>query len=169
MLDIVKKLFVTLLTPINATAFWTEVAAEHMLPSIDLSIEHLLLDCARIQDEVKRVHNAPLTVLPTHGRVTFTLSANLDDERLKRLQRELGAPPYHLDQIYPTMSESLRACLADALNQGIVVIERPEDHTMPPGQQVLWNTEKQTMRALVSCFNHVLRRLVLLSGWNEDT
>ena len=32
MLDIVKKLFVTLLTPINATAFWTEVAAEHMLP-----------------------------------------------------------------------------------------------------------------------------------------
>ena len=67
------------------------------------------------------------------------------------------------------MSDSLRACLADALNQGIVVIERPEDHTMPPGQQVLWNTEKQTMRALVSRFNHVLRRLVLLSGWNEDT
>jgi len=154
------------LKPAVATAFWTESGPKRLPATMNIAIDHILLETARRLDEFDRASLHAISTIPLDHQLAFNLEMNLDRPIFKALQGHFGAPPYRFtaDGIHSVAQDALDV-IRTALNEEALIIQRDEDRTIPPKDRQRWDPNQQTFQLLVSRFNHILRRLCLMSGW----
>ena len=153
--------------PITGVAFWAEQGAITPSQALDLPLEYLLLNTVRLDDEHIHQTNRLRKSIPIDTRLTFNLTSELNQPVFKALQTVFGAPPFRFTgSQLDALSVAHQKLLHDAIANGDLVIQRDEQRTAPPqSASPYWSPDQQSLQLLIARYNHVLRRLALLSGW----
>jgi hypothetical protein len=168
-LEQLKGLIKRLTQPAEAVLYWCTPGKLEPELSLNLSLDHLLLDTIREIDESSHGLTTFLTSLPDNARLVPNLDTSPSQDTLAVLRASLGVPPYAIRRL---KRENLKKLELETLYQafcaGTLIMERQDEATTPPHLSAQFDVDRIELQALVARFNHVLRRLVHLSDWTDE-